>query len=101
MGSKVTTKEIIKKKATIVRVALSNLFSKNWGIVVKPIFKYMGTKKIAAATNAKAEVTSQPIIIKPFLYEEPFIPIRCSVEIFVSNIEPAITTPVRLLPPKK
>ena len=30
----------------------------------------MGTKKIAAATNARAEVTSQPIIIKPFLYEE-------------------------------
>ena len=41
------------------------------------------------------------MIIKPFLYDEPLSPIKCSVERFVSNIEPAITTPVRLLPPKK
>jgi hypothetical protein len=39
--------------------------------------------------------------IKPFLYEEPFIPIKCSVEILVNNIDPAITIPVKLLPPKK
>ena len=56
---------------------------------------------LVVTANAKAEVTSQAIIIKPFLYEEPFIPIRCSVEILVSNMEPAITTPVKLLPPKK
>ena len=48
-----------------------------------------------------AEVTSQAIIMNPFLYEDPFIPIRCSVEIFVSSIDPAITIPVKLRPPRK
>ena len=62
---------------------------------------HLGTKEIAAATRARADVTSHAIIIKPFLYEDPFIPIRCSVEILVSNMEPAITIPVKLLPPRK
>jgi len=56
---------------------------------------------MAAATKANAEVTSHAIIMNPFLYDEPFIPIRCSVEILVNNIDPAITTPVKLLPPRK
>src|SRR5690606_17602462 len=86
---------------TRVLVTPSNLFSKNWGMVVSPIFRYLGIKKIAAITKAMEEVTSQAMTIKPLTYEFPFIPIRCSDEILVSSIDPAITTPVKLLPPKK
>jgi hypothetical protein len=101
MGSKVTTKEKIRMAATIVLVNPSNLLSKNCGMVVNPIFRYLGTKKMAAITRAIEEVTSQAITINPLTYELPFIPIRCSEEILVSNMEPAITIPVKLLPPKK
>ena len=66
-GNGVFTKEIIKKKATRVRVVLSKRFSKYWGMVVNPIFKYLGTKYTAATMSASAEVTSQAIMINPFL----------------------------------
>ena len=66
IGSKVTTKEKMSMAATIVLVIPSNLLSKNCGMVVSPIFKYLGTKKMAAITNAIEEVTSQAITIKPF-----------------------------------
>ncbi len=78
----------------------SKRYSKHYGILVKPIRRYFGTKYTALATRAKAEVTSQGIMVKPFLSEEPLIPIKCSVEILVKSIEPAITTSVRLRPLK-
>src|SRR5690554_3619923 len=65
MGNKVTTKEKMRIAATMVRVIPSNLLSKNCGMVVSPIFKYLGTKKMAAITRAMDEVTSQAITIKP------------------------------------
>src|SRR5690606_30814258 len=67
MGSKVTTKETISNKATIVLVRLSYLFWIYSGIVVRPILKYVGKKYKAAMTNAMAEVTSHAIMIIPFL----------------------------------
>ena len=85
----------------MVLVELLNLFSKYSGIVVKPILRYLGIKNKAAKTKANAEVTSQAMTIIPFLYDEPFNPTKCSVDRLVSNMEPAITTPVRLLPPRK
>ena len=66
-NKKVNKDDIIKNNATIVLVELSNLDSKNCGIVMSPIFKYFGTKYNAAKINANEEVTSQAIIIKPFL----------------------------------
>ena len=101
IGNKVTTKDSINKKATIERVVPSKRFSKNSGIVVKPIRINRGKKKIAAMTRAIAEVTSQAMTMIPFLYELPFIPIKCSVEILVKIIDPAIMGPVRLFPAKK
>ena len=47
------------------------------------------------------EVTSYPITDSPPINAFPFIPTNCSVERLVSNNEPAITTPLKLLPPKK
>ena len=44
IGNSVTTKETIKNRATNVLVVLSNRCSRNWGMVVSPIFKYFGTK---------------------------------------------------------
>ncbi len=101
IGSKVTTKELISKKATMERICESNLFSRNSGMVVSFIFKNRGMIKIAAITSAIAEVTSQAITMIPFLYELPFIPIKCSVEIFVRIIDPAMIGAVKLFPAKK
>ena len=44
IGSRVTTNEIIRKKATRDRVKPSKRVSKNCGIVVNPILRYFGTK---------------------------------------------------------
>ncbi len=67
IGKSVTTNEITRNRATKLRVIPSKRFSRNSGIVVSPSFKYLGIKTIAAKTSASAEVTSQPIIINPFL----------------------------------
>lgn len=67
MGKRVTTNEIIKKKATKERVNPSNRFSKNCGMMVNLILRYLGTKYTAVKIKAKAEVTSQEMMIKPFL----------------------------------
>tara|TARA_B110000483_G_scaffold177852_1_gene210327 strand:- start:1361 stop:1669 length:309 start_codon:yes stop_codon:yes gene_type:complete len=61
----------------------------------------LGIKNNAATAKANEEVTSQAITIKPLTYELPFIPIKCSDEILVNNIDPAITIPDKLLSPKK
>jgi hypothetical protein len=101
IGRRVTTNELISKKATTERVVASKRLSRNSGIVVNFNFKNFGTIKIAAITRAMADVISHAITIIPLRYELPFIPIKCSVEILVKIIEPAIIGAVRLLPAKK
>src|SRR5690606_14671520 len=67
MGNKVTTKETISNKATMVFVRLSYLFWIYSGMVVRPMRRQVGRKYNAAITRAIAEVTSQAMMIMPFL----------------------------------
>ena len=69
--------------------------------MVRPPFKYLGSKNNAVTTIAIAASVSQAITDSPLSYAEPLRPTNCSVERLVSNNEPAITPAVRLLPPKK
>ncbi len=79
----------------------SYLFSKNSGIVVIPIFKYLGKNQSASMDSAKHDVASQAIGPMLLLKLCPLWPINCSVDKFVSISEPAITIPDNWRPAKK
>ena len=49
----------------MVLVVTSNLFAKNWGMVVSPPFKYLGNRKTAVTTMAIAANVSQAITDRP------------------------------------
>ena len=51
--------------------------------------------------HLNANRVSHAIANMPSLNAAPFNPTICSVDKLVSKREPAITTPVRLLPPRK
>ncbi|MNF86929.1 hypothetical protein D3C84_693800 [compost metagenome] len=85
----------------MVRVCLSKRRSRNSGMVEIPSFKYFGRKNIANSTIVMAAITSQAITIKPVRNDSPFRPTRCSVERFISSIEPPIYIPVMDRPPRK
>ena len=70
-------------------------------MVVIPLLRYFGSNTKAVKTIAIAATTSYAIIGRPSAKATPFAPIICSVDKLVSNKEPAITGPVKLLPPKK
>src|SRR5690606_22575137 len=67
IGNNVTAKETNRNKAISDRVPLSNRLSRYSGMVVSPMRRYLGTKYTAAAMSARADVTSQAMMINPFL----------------------------------
>ena len=83
-------------------VVLSNLFSRNAGVVVKPDARYVGRKISAVAIIAKAARASQATPTSALSPKtSPFSPTSCSVDRFVNNSDPATTGQVRARPPVK
>ena len=64
-GSSTTTYPDKNKTEVSVFVVTSNLFARNPGTVVKPPFKYLGSKNIAVTTMAIAAKVSQTITDNP------------------------------------
>ena len=101
-GSKTVTYPKRNKPETILLVILSNRFSKNAGVVVKPLAKYVGKKSNAVAIIAKAASASHAIPTKALSPNtSPFKPTNCSVDKFVNNNDPATTGHAKALPPVK
>ena len=85
----------------MVRVRSSYRLARKSGIVTRPILRNRGRKNSAMRTMASAAVVSQAVTAIVWLNASPFRPIKCSVDRFVSMIDPAITQAERLRPPRK
>ena len=87
---------------TMDLVVLSKRFSRNAGVVVKPLARYRGKKTNAVAIiarAAKASHASPTSALSP--NTEPFKPTNCSVERFVNRSEPATIGQASARPPVK
>src|SRR5690625_2193718 len=96
-----TTYPLKKRTEVSVLVMISYRLAKNCGIVVSPIDRYLGSKKIAVMTMASAARVSHAMTRIPCSQACPLRPTICSVDKLVRSKEPAMTPAVRLLPPKK
>ena len=83
-------------------MVLSKRFSKNAGVVVYPLARYLGRKISAVAIIANAARVSHAIPTKALSPKtEPLSPTNCSVDKFVSRRDPPTTGHPKARPPVK
>ena len=81
-------------------MVLSKRFSKNAGVVVNPLPRYLGRKIKAVAIIANAAKASQAIPTKALSPKTaPLSPTNCSVDKFVKSKDPAPTGQASAVPP--